>query len=151
KANGRKLHLLGIGSDVGVHGRLGHLYACVELAKRRGLPADRVLIHLFTDGRDSGPFTGKDYVADIERNIAQIGAGRIASVVGRYYAMDRDNRWERVKLAYDLLTGQGQASTPVFPAASQALQDYYDHPTNPSQQGDEFITPRLIGGDWKNT
>ncbi len=150
KATGKKVHLLGIASDVGVHGRLGHLYGCVELAKRRGLQADQVQIHLFTDGRDSGPFTGKDYIADIEANLARIGVGQIASVVGRYYAMDRDNRWERVKLAYDLLTGRGQPA-PVFATAGQAVQDFYDKPTNPSQQGDEFITPRFIGQQWQST
>lgn len=150
KNTGKKLHLLGIASDVGVHGRLGHLYACVELAKRRGLTKDQVNIHLFTDGRDSGPFTGKDYIADIEKEIARIGVGRIASVVGRYYAMDRDNRWERVKLAYDLITGRGTPAQ-VFATAGQAVQSFYDSPTNPSQQGDEFITPSLIGNDWQTS
>src|SRR5690606_2912812 len=99
---------------------------------------------LFTDGRDSGPYTGKDFVADIDVNLNRIGAGRIASIIGRYYAMDRDNRWERVKIAYDLLTGRDTAC-PVYPTALAALEDYYAHPTNDSQQGDEFITPRVIG------
>lgn len=150
KNDGKKVHLLGIGSDVGVHGRLGHLYACVELCKQQGLPADDVLVHVFTDGRDSGPFTGKDFIADIEANLKRIGVGKIASVVGRYYAMDRDNRWERVKLAYDMLTGRGE-SCPVYPSAALALTHYYDNPDNDSQTGDEFIPPRVIGDNWKDT
>lgn len=147
RTHGRAVHLLGIGSDVGVHGLLGHLYGCLELCKRQGMPADRVLLHLFTDGRDSGPYTGKSFLADIEAHCRQIGVGRIASIIGRYYAMDRDNRWERVQQAYNLLTGQGGAldSAPRFDRAADALQDYYDHPTNDSQQGDEFVTPRFVG------
>lgn len=150
KANGRKVHLLGIGSDVGVHGRLGHLYACVELCKQQGVKADDVLIHLFTDGRDSGPFTGKDFIADIQANLKRIGVGKIASIVGRYYAMDRDNRWERVKTAYDMLTGRGPAY-PVYATPEEALAHYYQNPDNDSQTGDEFVTPRVIGSDWKAT
>ena len=142
KASGKKVHLLGIASDAGVHGRLGHLFGCAELCKRRGLPADHVCIHLFTDGRDTGPFTGKSYIAEIEAKLAEIGVGRIVSLVGRYYAMDRDNRWERVKLAYDLLTGAGESA--MFASAEAAIQDYYDQPTNSSQEGDEFVTPRVI-------
>jgi 2,3-bisphosphoglycerate-independent phosphoglycerate mutase len=145
-----KLHLLGIASDAGVHGLLEHLYACVEAAKRGGLTKDRVCLHLFTDGRDTGPYTGKGFIAKIEEKLHEIGVGRIVSIVGRYYVMDRDNRWERVKKAYDLLTGAGEAPM-VFPTAAAALQAYYDQPTNDSQQGDEFITPRVIGNDWKDT
>jgi len=138
---GNRVHLLGIASDAGVHGLLDHLYACVELCKRRGKPG--VYLHLFTDGRDTGPFTGKRFLADIETKLRDIGVGRIASIVGRYYAMDRDNRWERVERAYRLLTQGGE---PRFSGAGEAIQDYYDHPTNDSQQGDEFVTPRTIDG-----
>ena len=84
-----------------------HLYGCVKLCKQRGVPTDKILLHLFTDGRDTGPFTGKGFIEQIEAQLADIGAGRIASICGRYYAMDRDNRWERVQQAYDLLTGRG--------------------------------------------
>ena len=142
--HGHNVHLLGIASDAGVHGLLTHLYGCVRLCKERGVPTDKILLHLFTDGRDTGPFTGKGYIEQIEANLADIGAGRIASICGRYYAMDRDNRWERVKQAYDLLTGRGTGE-PSFSTAAQAIQDYYDSPTNDSQQGDEFITPRKVG------
>lgn len=147
KKHGHKVHLLGIASDAGVHGLMDHLYACLELCKRRGVPADRVCLHLFTDGRDTGPFTGKDFVAQIEAKCKEIGVGQIASIVGRYYAMDRDNRWERVEQAYNLMTEyylHGSGSVPLFDTAAEAIQDYYDNPTNDSQQGDEFITPRLV-------
>jgi 2,3-bisphosphoglycerate-independent phosphoglycerate mutase len=141
--HGHNIHLLGIASDAGVHGLLTHLYGCVRLCKERGVPTDKILLHLFTDGRDTGPFTGKGFIDQIEAQLADIGAGRIASICGRYYAMDRDNRWERVKQAFDLLTGQGDVRS--FESAVAAVQDYYDNPTNDSQQGDEFITPRLVG------
>lgn len=144
KDGGGSVHLLGIASDAGVHGLLTHLYGCVKLCKERGVSPDRILVHLFTDGRDTGPFTGKGYIEQIESELAEIGAGRIATLCGRYYAMDRDNRWERVQRAYELLTGKGDA--PVFESAGAAMQDYYDHPTNDSQNGDEFITPRRVGG-----
>ncbi len=150
KRHGHAVHLLGIGSAVGVHGLLDHLYGCLELCKRRGMSKDKVLIHCFTDGRDSGPFTGKGFLADIQKKCAQIGMGRIVSIVGRYYAMDRDNRWERVQRAYDLLTGRS-AEVKVFAEVPGAMQAYYDSPDNPSQQGDEFITPRVVGSDWQST
>ena len=145
--HGHNVHLLGIASDAGVHGLLDHLYGLVKLCKQRGVPTDKILLHLFTDGRDTGPFTGKGYIEQIEAQLADIGAGRIASICGRYWAMDRDNRWERVKRAYDLLTGRGKEEDrpPRFNGAVQAIQDYYDNPTNDSQNGDEFITPRFVG------
>ncbi|MEM6459664.1 MAG: 2,3-bisphosphoglycerate-independent phosphoglycerate mutase [Planctomycetota bacterium] len=148
KANSGKVHLLGIASDAGVHGMLDHLYACVEAGKRAGLGPRDVCLHLFTDGRDTGPFTGKGYLEDIEERLAELGCGQIVSLVGRYYAMDRDNRWERVRMAYDLLTGRLSVGDAVedFPTAAEALADYYDNPTNDSQQGDEFVTPRTVGG-----
>jgi 2,3-bisphosphoglycerate-independent phosphoglycerate mutase len=146
KDNDATLHLLGIGSDVGVHGRLEHLYACVEAAARAGLARTQVAVHLFTDGRDSGPYTGKDYAAQVEANLADIGVGEIASVCGRYFAMDRDNRWERVRRAYDMLTGRTTTDeAPRFATAAAAITDYYEHPISDNQQGDEFITPCAIG------
>jgi 2,3-bisphosphoglycerate-independent phosphoglycerate mutase len=140
----RHLHLMGICSDAGVHGLLDHLYAILRAAKTLNLGADRVLLHLFSDGRDTGPFTGLEFARRVEASCKEIGIGRIASVSGRYYAMDRDNRWERVKLAYDVLTGRDPGAK-RFPDVSAAIQDYYDHPTGGSQTGDEFITPRLVG------
>jgi len=163
KKHGHKVHLLGIASDAGVHGLLEHLYACVELCKKRDVPADKVCLHLFTDGRDTGPFTGKQFVQQIEDKCKELGVGRVCSIVGRYYAMDRDNRWERVAKAYQLLTqaaperSEGADSEgadkdanqthpfPNFASAADAMQAYYDAPTNDSQNGDEFITPRTVG------
>ena len=163
--HGHKVHLMGIASDAGVHGLLEHLYACAELCKRRNVDPDNVCVHLFTDGRDTGPFQGKGFAEAIEAKLKEIGVGRIVSVVGRYYAMDRDNRWERVKRAYDLLTGRVGSSTsrggsgvgggtpragdgPArYATAAEAIQHYYDHPTNDSQTGDEFVPPSTVGDD----
>jgi len=146
KQKNRYVHLLGIASDAGVHGLLDHLYGCVEMCKRLG--HTRVALHLFTDGRDTGPFTGMEFVRQIEAKCGEIGLGQVASVAGRYYAMDRDNRWERVEKAYACLTGKsGRGEALAWaPSASAAIQQYYDHPTNDSQKGDEFITPTMIGG-----
>jgi 2,3-bisphosphoglycerate-independent phosphoglycerate mutase len=139
----RYVHLMGLVSDAGVHARLDHLYGLLELCRRMG--HTKVAIHAFMDGRDTGPYTGKDFVEQLESRCRELGVGRIVSMAGRYYAMDRDNRWERVKLAYDMLTGR--APVPSFASAAAAVQDYYDQPTNDSQQGDEFITVRTIGPD----
>lgn len=139
----RSLHLFGIASDAGVHGQLEHLYAILKACRTLGL-RDGVYLHLFTDGRDTGPFTGKRFVEQVEQKCREIGVGRIASLSGRYYAMDRDHRWERVQLAYDVLTGRDRAAE-RFATASAAVQAYYDAPTNDSQRGDEFVTPRLVG------
>ncbi len=139
--HGRAVHVLGIASDAGVHGLMTHLYALLDLAKRR--EGKKVYLHLFTDGRDTGPYTGKKFIAEIEQKCKEYGVGQIASIVGRYYAMDRDNRWERVRQAYDLLVGRNALAL-NYASAAAAVQDYYDHPTNHSQQGDEFITPRTV-------
>ncbi len=139
---GNAVHLMGICSDAGVHGLLEHLYALLELCKH--LAAPRVFIHLFTDGRDTGPFTAKAYAQQVDDACRQIGIGRIASVVGRYWAMDRDNRWERVQRAYRLLTeGNFDPSVGNYESAGAAIQDYYDNP-DPGLVGDEFIAPRTV-------
>jgi 2,3-bisphosphoglycerate-independent phosphoglycerate mutase len=142
---GRSLHLMGINSDAGVHGMLEHLFAVLRACRTLGLAGDRVFVHLFTDGRDTGPFTGLEFAKRVEGACREVGVGRIASVSGRYYAMDRDNRWERVKLAYDALTGR-DAGVPTFPSVSAAIQAYYDHPTGATLNGDEFVTPRRVDG-----
>src|SRR3954462_5954931 len=135
-ARGAKLHLFGIVSDAGVHGLLEHLYAVLELAKRRGLT--RVLLHAFTDGRDTSPNSGLSYVRQVEAKMKELGVGRIATVIGRYYAMDRDNRWPRVEKAYRAIAfGDGGK----FKSAEEAVAWYYDHPTEPNMSGDEFVTP----------
>lgn len=142
--NNAKLHLIGLFSDGGVHSHLDHLFALLELARAQGLGARQVCVHAFTDGRDTDPHGALDYARQFERKASEVGVGRIVSVVGRYYAMDRDNRWPRTKLAYDLLTaGAGK----TFPSAEAAIQDSYD-----SDITDEFIEPRLIDyGDGVST
>ena len=148
KAKNRYLHLFGIASDAGVHGLMYHLYGCIDLCKRLG--HDKVALHLFTDGRDTGPYTGKAFLEQIEAKCKEIGVGQIATIIGRYYAMDRDNRWERVKRAYDALTGRDK-SIPNFTTSAEALKNYYENPTNTSQNGDEFVTPRTIGSNAADT
>jgi 2,3-bisphosphoglycerate-independent phosphoglycerate mutase len=98
---GHRLHLMGLCSDGGVHSQLTHLYALLEMAKREGV--EHVYIHCFMDGRDTAPESGIDYIRDIEKHIREIGVGKIASVEGRYYAMDRDKRWERIDRAYQAM------------------------------------------------
>ncbi|QYU67906.1 hypothetical protein J4558_24080 [Leptolyngbya sp. 15MV] len=140
----RSLHLMGIASDAGVHGQLEHLYAILTAARALGLQAGRVFLHLFTDGRDTGPYTGKIFIEQVEARCRDLGIGRIASLVGRYYAMDRDHRWERVALAFTLLThGQGTR----FDSATHAMQHHYDHPADPGLKGDEFVPPCAIGSE----
>jgi 2,3-bisphosphoglycerate-independent phosphoglycerate mutase len=140
--NKTDLHLFGIVSDAGVHGLLEHLYGCLELCRRRGL--SRVYLHAFTDGRDTSPNSGLGYVRQIEAKMREIGVGRIATVSGRYWAMDRDNRWQRVEKAWRaIVNGQGAK----FRSAEQAIQHYYDHPTEPNMAGDEFVTPSVICND----
>src|SRR5436305_11288384 len=139
---GTNLHLFGIVSDAGVHGLLEHLYGCLELCRRRGLA--RVFLHAFTDGRDSPPSYGIRYIREVEAKMKELGVGQIATVSGRFYAMDRDNRWPRVEKAYDAIVfGEG----PKFRSAEEAVAYYYEHPTEPSMKGDEFVTPSVICDD----
>ena len=147
KRNDRFVHLMGIASDAGVHGLLEHLYALLRVCRERG--HTKVAIHLFTDGRDTGPFTGKAYVEQVERFCRDEGIGRVASVMGRYWAMDRDNRWERVERAYRCLTGYGlkPEECPVAPTGVAGLEYAYEHPHEPTMKGDEFVMPTLIGSD----
>ncbi len=130
KKSGKGLHLMGLTSNGGVHSSLDHLFALCDIAKHYGL--DKVYIHCFMDGRDTDPRSGKGFIEQIEAHCAT-SAGVIASIVGRYYAMDRDKRWERVKVAYDLLVnGEGEKATDL-PAAVQASYD--------ADVTDEFIKP----------
>jgi len=141
-----RLHLMGIVSDAGVHGMLEHLYGILRQAKADGVKD--VFIHAFTDGRDTPPTSGLGYVQQVDAECAKIGVGRIATVCGRFWAMDRDNRWERVQQAYDLLTGRAARAT--APNAAQAVQQYYAAPLSPTQNGDEFVTPTaVVGADGK--
>jgi 2,3-bisphosphoglycerate-independent phosphoglycerate mutase len=136
---GSNLHLFGIVSDAGVHGLLEHLYACLELCRRRGLR--RVYLHAFTDGRDTSPRSGVGYLRQVEEKMRELGVGKIATVSGRFWAMDRDSRWPRVEKAYRaIVSGEG----PVFRSAEEAVTHYYSHPGQPGMGGDEFVTPSII-------
>ena len=134
KKNNSDLHLWGLLSDGGVHSHNTHLYAILELCKRQNF--DRVYIHPFFDGRDTAPASGKGFLEELIAKTKEIGVGKVASLSGRYYAMDRDNRWDRVELAYkSLVTGEGvQAEDPVA-----AIQEFYD-----KEVYDEFILPTVI-------
>lgn len=131
--NGR-LHLLGLVSDGGVHSHQNHIYALLKLAKQQGLK--KVYIQAFLDGRDTPPSSGRKYLLALEKKCQQIGCGQIASLCGRYYAMDRDNRWERVQKAYLALTrGQGRQAKSV----PEAIETAYAR-----KETDEFVQPTLI-------
>ena len=134
KKNNSDLHLWGLLSDGGVHSHNSHLYGLLEMAKKNGL--ENVYVHAFLDGRDTPPASGKDYVQQLEDKMKEIGVGKIASLSGRYYAMDRDNNWDRVKLAYDsLVTGEGVKATD----AVKAVEDSYAN-----DKTDEFLLPTVI-------
>ena len=108
-ARTRRLHLMGLCSDGGVHAQLTHLYALLEMAKREGV--ERVFVHCFMDGRDTGPNSGKEFLRQVQKRIGEIGTGRIASLAGRFYAMDRDKRWERIERAFGaMVLGNGENS-----------------------------------------
>ena len=141
--DGAKLHLMGIVSDAGVHGMLDHLYGLLEVSKDAGL--GEVYIHAFTDGRDTPPKSGIKYIKELEAKCTELGIGKIASVCGRFWSMDRDNRWERVVKAYDCLTGTAPERTSTSPV--EAVQYYYDNPISENQCGDEFVPPTLIVDD----
>ena len=130
KANGANVHFMGLTSDGGVHSSIEHLYKLAEISKHYGI--ENTFVHCFMDGRDTDPKSGKGFIADVEANLAK-STGKIASIVGRYYAMDRDKRWERVKVAYDLLVnGVGEAATDMV----EAMQRSYDEGVT-----DEFVKP----------
>ncbi len=137
KEHNSDLHLYGLVSDGGVHSHNTHLYGLLELAKREGL--QNVYVHCFMDGRDTPPASGKGYIQELVDKMAEIGVGKIATISGRYYAMDRDNRWDREEKAYLALTkGEGnQASDPV-----EAMQASYDNDVT-----DEFVVPVVIEKD----
>jgi len=134
KENGAKLHLFGLVSDGGVHSHLDHLYALLKLAKDRGL--SDVYVHCFMDGRDTPPESGKEYIERLEAKMRETGAGEIATVMGRYYAMDRDNRFERVEKAYAaLVRGEGLGAA----SALEAIASSYAR-----NETDEFVVPTVI-------
>lgn len=134
KTHGTALHLLGLVSDGGVHSHMDHLLALVEMAKRQGL--EKVYIHCFMDGRDVPPDSGKGFIQQLSNKLKEIGVGEIATVMGRYYAMDRDNRWERVQKAYAAMV-LGEGETAECPAC--AMKKSYENDVM-----DEFVLPTVI-------
>ena len=139
KKNDSALHLYGLVSDGGVHSHNTHIYGLLKLAKRQGI--SKVYVHCFLDGRDTPPESGKEYVQELSDKMKEIGVGEIASVMGRYYAMDRDNRWDRVELAYNALV-KGEGNT--CEDAVEAVQKSYD-----DGKTDEFVVPAVITKDGK--
>ena len=137
KENNSALHLFGLLSDGGVHSHNTHVYGILELAKREGL--SKVFVHCFLDGRDTPTTAGKEYIKELNDKMKELGVGQVASVMGRYYAMDRDNRWDRVERAYNVMTkGEGNhAECPVC-----AVKDSYA-----AEKTDEFVEPTAIVKD----
>ena len=138
KENNKDVHFIGLLSDGGVHSHINHLYALCDAAKQAGLTSDKVFIHVFLDGRDADPQGGVDYVKNLQKHL-DTSCGTIATVVGRYFAMDRDRRWERTKVAYDLLTnGVGKPTKDPVGAIEQSYKE---------EVTDEFVKPLVITGD----
>ena len=134
KKNNSDLHLFGLLSDGGVHSHISHIYGLLEMAKKNGV--SNVYVHAFLDGRDTPPASAKDFVARLEDKMAESGVGKVASLAGRYYAMDRDNNWDRVKEAYlSLTTGEGKSAD----NAVKALEESYA-----ADVTDEFVVPTVI-------
>ena len=134
KKHNSKLHILGLVSDGGVHSHIRHLYGLLEMAKRRDF--ENVYVHCFLDGRDTPPSSGESYIMQLEEKMKEKGVGKIASISGRYYAMDRDKRWDRVKKCYDaLVNGEGNKAT----SATIAIEDSYQ-----KEVFDEFVEPTVI-------
>lgn len=139
KEQGSALHLMGLLSDGGVHSHNTHVYGLLELAKREGL--EKVYVHCFLDGRDTPPSSGRDYIKELQAKMEELQVGEIGVVSGRYYAMDRDNRWDRVEMAYQALTkGEGLKGTD----AAEAVQASYD-----TGKTDEFVLPVVMEKEGK--
>ncbi len=136
RSGGRRLHLFGLLSDGGVHSHQNHLYALLRMAKQNGV--DRVFVHCFMDGRDTLPTNGAGYIEQLQQKMREFGTGNIASVEGRYYAMDRDRRWEREKKAFDsMVKGDGEAGRTIDPV--QGVKESYNRGVT-----DEFIVPFVV-------
>ena len=141
KENNSDIHLFGLLSDGGVHSHNTHLYALLELCKRNNL--ENVYVHAFLDGRDTDPKSGKGFLKELEDKMAEIGVGKVATINGRYYAMDRDNNWDRVQKAYDAMVyGEGNTANSV----EEAITTSYNN-----DKTDEFVIPTVIMQDGKPT
>ncbi len=137
---GGMIHIFGLVQDQGVHAHSDHLIAYLRAFRDHGISGSRVAVHVITDGRDTPPQSAMDYITPLEEVLKKEDLGHIASVTGRYYAMDRDNRWARVRRFYDLLT-RGKSDSDLFPSAGSAVDDAYAR-----GETDEFITPRKVAG-----
>ncbi|MDR1173167.1 MAG: 2,3-bisphosphoglycerate-independent phosphoglycerate mutase, partial [Puniceicoccales bacterium] len=140
KLHDSKLHLIGLCSNGGVHSVMRHLYSILRFAKNAEVK--KVFIHFIGDGRDTAKDSGIKYLEEIENECQKIGIGQIATVIGRFWAMDRDNRWNRVQEAYNCMVGEQNFLQ--FQSPREAIQHYYDHPKSDNQAGDEFILPIQI-------
>src|SRR5690348_1128477 len=133
RSGGRRLHLFGLLSDGGVHSHQNHLYALLRMAKQNGV--DRVFVHCFMDGRDTLPTSGAGYIEQLQQKMRELGTGKVASVSGRYYAMDRDKRWERERKAFDaMVKGKGEGGTYIDPV--RGMKESYNRDVT-----DEFVVP----------
>ena len=141
--NGR-VHVMGLCSDGRVHSDLEHLFGLLELSQRAGFPGKRLFVHAFTDGRDTPPTGGAGFLETIENKCRDLAINPIASVIGRFYAMDRDNRWDRIAEAYEMLVAGTGAR---FDSAAQCLAHHYEHPSDANCTGDEFVPPSLMPVD----
>ena len=137
KKHDSALHMFGLVSDGGVHSHIEHIFGLLELAKRQGI--EKVYVHCFLDGRDTPPSSGKEYVEQLEAKMKEMGVGQVASVMGRYYAMDRDNRWDRVEKAYNALVNGTGETAESGPAGIQASYD--------ADATDEFVLPTVVVKD----
>lgn len=136
QSTGKSLHLMGLTSDGGVHSSIDHLFKLIDIAAQYNI--ENCYVHCFMDGRDTDPMSGKGFVIDLQQHMAEAGTGVVATVIGRYYAMDRDNNWDRIKLGYDLLVhGQGREVTDMV----EGIQSCYDSHTPEHKNTDEFMEP----------
>jgi 2,3-bisphosphoglycerate-independent phosphoglycerate mutase len=136
REGGRQLHLFGLVSDGGVHSHQEHLYALLRIARESGV--ERVFVHAFMDGRDTGPTSGAGYVAALEQKMREYGVGKVATINGRYYAMDRDKRWERERKAFDAMVN-GKAEGGAYPNVAVRIKECYNGGTT-----DEFLVPFVV-------
>ena len=136
KTHGKSLHLMGLTSNGGVHSSIDHLFKLIDIAKIYDI--ENCYVHCFMDGRDTDPMSGKGFITDLQQHMNEAGVGVVASIIGRYYAMDRDNHWDRIKLAYDLIVnGQGRAVTDMV----EGVQSCYNSHTEEHKNTDEFMEP----------
>lgn len=135
KENGKALHIMGLMSDGGVHAHINHIIGLVDMAKQKGL--EKVYVHAIMDGRDTAPESGVDYLAQLEEGLKNIGLGQVATIVGRYYAMDRDNNWDRVEQAYNaIIAGEGEHAA----TSNEAIKNSYANGVT-----DEFVKATKVG------